>query len=182
MYMKKAQSALEYLTTYGWALLAIIGVIGIMTYTGVGDITSQIPTRCDLGTTIACNSAYGLIDGRYAFEITNNEESVINITSYVCTFPGIEDGLYFKLTTPVLMAVGETRTLVCDASYLAAYPLDYRGKKIYDVKVFYKLAEEQALPKIAGGEIVLGVTDETSVYSDYDADKLLYDSPSVYNP
>jgi len=178
LFMKKAQSSLEYLTTYGWAILAIIGVIGVMAYAGIGDVTDQIPTRCDLGAKLNCGSFYGLSSGDYAFEFTNYNSGAIIITGYICMFPGMDNGLYFNLTSPARLAVGAVGTVLCNGSDLGT--LNYAGKQVYDVKIFYELDETMALPKIISGDIVIGVTDNDVLFQPYINSSFPTEPPLIY--
>jgi len=55
------QSALEYLVTYGWAMLAILGFVGILYVSGILDFSSILPQRCDFFGQVICNNFF--IDG-----------------------------------------------------------------------------------------------------------------------
>ena len=46
---QKSQAALEFLTTYGWAFLIIILMIGTLSYFGVIN-PKLLPERCTLGS------------------------------------------------------------------------------------------------------------------------------------
>ncbi|HLP79060.1 MAG TPA: hypothetical protein VK158_00335 [Acidobacteriota bacterium] len=54
MINKKAQSALEFLTTYGWAFLVILIMIGALSYFGVLDPARFLPDKCVATTGFAC--------------------------------------------------------------------------------------------------------------------------------
>lgn len=51
---KRGQVALEFLMTYGWALLIILVAITALAYFGVLNVDQFIPQRCDLPTGISC--------------------------------------------------------------------------------------------------------------------------------
>ena len=51
---RKAQAAMEFLMTYGWALLAVLIVIGALAYLGVLDPTILIPERCTIAAPLNC--------------------------------------------------------------------------------------------------------------------------------
>ena len=53
----KGQSAIEYLMTYGWAILALVIVIGALLSTGVLSPTYLISEECSLGSNIPCKLA-----------------------------------------------------------------------------------------------------------------------------
>lgn len=46
---------MEFLTTYGWAFLVILVMIGALAYFGVLDPSRYLPQRCQFGTELHCN-------------------------------------------------------------------------------------------------------------------------------
>ena len=49
MFMKKkAQAAMEFLMTYGWAILVVLIVIGALAYFGVLNPQNLLPEKCTL--------------------------------------------------------------------------------------------------------------------------------------
>ena len=51
---KKSQAALEFLTTYAWAFLVILIMIGALGYFGILQPSKILPDRCTFGTEINC--------------------------------------------------------------------------------------------------------------------------------
>lgn len=51
---KKSQSALEFLTTYGWAFLVILIMISALAYFGILNPSRVLPNRCTFGSEIQC--------------------------------------------------------------------------------------------------------------------------------
>jgi hypothetical protein len=71
--MRKGQAALEFLTTYGWAFLVILVMIGALAYFGVLNPKSFLPSRCSFGPEIDCKEATLLsADGSLKFRFGNN--------------------------------------------------------------------------------------------------------------
>jgi uncharacterized protein (UPF0333 family) len=54
MYNKKAQAAMEFLMTYGWAILVVLVAIAALAYFGVLSPNRFLPERCTLPSGIAC--------------------------------------------------------------------------------------------------------------------------------
>ena len=52
--MKKAQAAMEFLMTYGWALLVVLAAIGALAYFGVLSPQKFLPETCMFAPGIAC--------------------------------------------------------------------------------------------------------------------------------
>lgn len=66
MVQKRGQAALEFLMTYGWAILVVLAAIGALAYFGVLSPDRFLPEKCTLPSGIAC------LDFRYttgAFEL-----------------------------------------------------------------------------------------------------------------
>ncbi|MBN2141760.1 hypothetical protein JW711_00370 [Candidatus Woesearchaeota archaeon] len=63
---KRAQAALEFLTTYGWAILVILVMIGALVYFGLLNPTKALPNRCEATAGFACKDFQITEDG---FEI-----------------------------------------------------------------------------------------------------------------
>jgi uncharacterized protein (UPF0333 family) len=51
---KKAQAAMEFLMTYGWAILVVLAAIGALAYFGVLSPDRFLPEKCTLPAGIAC--------------------------------------------------------------------------------------------------------------------------------
>lgn len=49
---KKSQSAMEYLMTYGWAILVVLIALGALFYLGV--FTPSVPSTCQFNTPFVC--------------------------------------------------------------------------------------------------------------------------------
>ncbi|MBW2992192.1 hypothetical protein KY345_03165 [Candidatus Woesearchaeota archaeon] len=51
---KKGQAAMEFLMTYGWAILVVLAAIGALAYFGVLSPDRFLPEKCTLPAGIAC--------------------------------------------------------------------------------------------------------------------------------
>lgn len=51
---KKSQAALEFIMTYGWAILVVLVAIGALAYFGVLSPDKFLPAKCTLQSGIAC--------------------------------------------------------------------------------------------------------------------------------
>ena len=54
MMNKKSQAALEFIMTYGWAILVVLVAIGALAYFGVLNPDRFLPSKCTLQSGIAC--------------------------------------------------------------------------------------------------------------------------------
>lgn len=88
MINKKAQGALEFLMTYGWAFLVILIMIGALAYFGVLSPTKFLPERCTFGTQFLCKDyllSYNSGAPAVTLRLQNNLGQVIFVTSVDAT-------------------------------------------------------------------------------------------------
>ncbi len=87
---KKGQAAMEFLTTYGWAVLVIAIVLVALAWLGIFNVQGQVPDRCTFQAGIKC------VDVRIGSSgspgISNKLDSLIienqmAKTIYVCGYP-----------------------------------------------------------------------------------------------
>lgn len=55
---KKAQQALEYITTYSWGFIVILTTIGALSYFGFFSPEKYVPEKCYFGTQLICEDYY----------------------------------------------------------------------------------------------------------------------------
>jgi len=58
MMVRKGQAALEFLTTYGWAFLVILAMIGALAYFGVLNPSRFLPEKCLFPTGLECTEHF----------------------------------------------------------------------------------------------------------------------------
>ena len=90
---KRGQSALEYLMTYGWAILVVLAAIGALAYFGVLSPDRFLPEKCTLPSGVACLDFTGsasqvdlVIQNSAGFDMQSTSV-VVNSTSanFACT-------------------------------------------------------------------------------------------------
>jgi hypothetical protein len=53
--MKKGQAAMEFLMTYGWAILVVLASIGALAYFGVLNPSKSLPSSCTIAPGFGCD-------------------------------------------------------------------------------------------------------------------------------
>ena len=96
MNLKRAQAALEFLTTYGWAFLVILVMIGTLAYFGILNPSKVLPNRCTFGAEFQCLD-YQLKTDAVKLRLKNSVGEAITITSIVFRS---ESATAFTCTTP----------------------------------------------------------------------------------
>ena len=78
---RKGQSALEFLMTYGWAILIILVMIAALVYFGVFNPARLTPERCTAVPGFGCNDYQLNSDGSANFLIANSKGDSVTLTS-----------------------------------------------------------------------------------------------------
>lgn len=99
MNFKKSQAALEFLTTYGWAFLVILIMIGTLAYFGILSPSKLLPNRCNFGSEFQCLDYQIKITGGNDFRLRlkNNVGEPIDVTLLTILK---EDGTVITCTAP----------------------------------------------------------------------------------
>ena len=87
---KKSQVALEFLTTYGWAFLVVLVMIGALAYFGVLDPSNFLPEKCIFGAGIGCIEYAGFAGptGNISARLVNGFGYAITIEDVTATVTG----------------------------------------------------------------------------------------------
>jgi len=91
---KKGQAAMEFLMTYGWAILVVLIAIGALAYFGVLNPSRFLPNKCTFSAGVSCgdfildNSAENLV-----LRLTNNLGETVNIADGAVVVTNVESGV-----------------------------------------------------------------------------------------
>jgi len=80
--MKRAQAAMEFLMTYGWAILVVLAAIGALAYFGVLSPGRFMPSKCVVSGGFTCTE-YKVSSTGVQINIQNNlgvDADIVNIT------------------------------------------------------------------------------------------------------
>jgi len=98
---KKGQSAMEYLMTYGWAILVIIIVIAVLFYIGVLNPRNLTPASCTFPPGISCGSYKLSSTGYLTMYIGQATGRRVNITGINCTQNQAVPATYTAVVIPI---------------------------------------------------------------------------------
>lgn len=68
---RKGQAAMEFLMTYGWAILVVLAAVGALAYFGVLSPSRFIPEKCYLPGGLACTDFTANADGNISIVLQN---------------------------------------------------------------------------------------------------------------
>ena len=147
----KAQAALEFLTTYGWAFLIILVMIGTLAYFGVLNPSRILPNRCTFSSEFSC-SDHLLKVNEVRVKLKNSLGEPIELTSVSLTK---DDGTAISCTAPALgtWKAGEVKELAWTS---CAAPTGLiqgnKGKVLLSLK-YYSSASTSVYTKESQGEV-----------------------------
>jgi len=165
----KAQAALEFLTTYGWAFLVILIMIGTLAYFGILSPSKLLPNRCNMGTEFQCID-YRIIESgatsQVDLRLKNNVGEPITLPSSPAGISvGTETTANLACTTvtpalPITMKAGEVVDFVLGScANMAAIGLIKGEKgKINISIVYHSVTSGSTYLKNVKGEILTTVT------------------------
>ena len=138
-FSRKSQAALEFLMTYGWAILVVLVAIGALAYFGVLSPDRFLPSKCTLPAGIACtdfkvdapNTINVVLRNGMGFDATG-----INVRASGCTTAA---------TTPTVIANGDQQSYAVTGCTLTAGS-KYQG----DLNVTYTNADSSLVHVIQG--------------------------------
>ena len=146
--MQKAQAAVEFLMTYGWAILVVLIVTGALAYFGVLNPSNLVPEKCVLGGGLKCTD-FQLQFQRVTIRVENTLARDMQITR-VELFSKDLDGENCSTTTNiVLKPLTSADVEINDCAFISA------GKKKAKVNVVYKYGSD--IDHTQGGDLVLQV-------------------------
>ena len=85
MGFKRGQAAMEYLMTYGWAILVIVIVLAALLYLGVFNLASKTPDICNFQTGLSCKSTYVVNPATMTVNFINGYQRTITVVGTYCT-------------------------------------------------------------------------------------------------
>jgi len=90
---KKAQAAMEFLMTYGWAILVVLAAIGALAYFGVLSPGNLLPQKCEFSSGVDCTETPSASagDGEIVVALTNSQgyDAMIDSSSGTITGDGV---------------------------------------------------------------------------------------------
>ena len=99
MRTKKSQAAIEFLVTYGWAILGVIIAIAALSYFGVFNTTNYTKDMCDFGSQFNCEDYIIHQDGWVALKLRNNFGTAITVTGVDISIDDYKYSCYKYQTT-----------------------------------------------------------------------------------
>ena len=139
MKLKKSQAAMEFLMTYGWAILVVLAAIAALAYFGVLSPEKFLPEKCLIETGFTCISS----------KVTSTESTLIFQNGYgkSVTIDNVDMGGCSKAFSTSLQSEGEATFVVDGCS-------NGDAKDVFKGEIIIKYTEKRTnLSKTAYGQI-----------------------------
>ncbi len=170
---RKGQAAMEFLMTYGWAILVVLIVISALAYFGVLDPSNFVPDRCTFPVSLTCTDFVVKGNGagftQLQLTVANGAGQDMTVTQIEITGPAISSaqrclvGVPASLATTIQAANSASFTVNVNTPPAGGVPPNDEkacvfvstGKKkdIYNVNVTYNFVGS-AFAKTVQGQIV----------------------------
>jgi len=103
------QSAIEYITTYGWAILLLIVVVAALFYLGIINPKSVLQSSCFFPADMSCR-AYALnTSGNVGLDLGQATGHTINVTKFICSAQ--RNATPVPVGTPIQILNGDHRLI-----------------------------------------------------------------------
>lgn len=154
---RKSQAAMEFLLTYGWAILIVLVVISALVYYGVLDPTMLLPEKCilQLGP-LACTDSkaffFGSTNGQVHLEFTNVLDKTVKIESIKLTREGLGLSGLCERQVSVTVSPGSK---ACIPMYCSGIPKKW-SKQGFEMEIKYSTGD---LEKVLSGDLYVTLED-----------------------
>ncbi len=182
---ERGQAAIEFLTTYGWAVLVLVIVLVALGWLGVFNVQQQVPDRCTFpfGTVTCADAQVTAFPSQYTTNINrlasitlrNDFRKQINVCAIVCSAGpvGTDGWPIYAGTSRLDCNIGSSSSVVQPGQELTLQP-GSNGADCYDaagrtdayrtgsrylgkVYVSYGMPGEQRNARIVAGDLVATV-------------------------
>jgi len=160
----RGQAAMEYLMTYGWALLVIVLVLGALIYLQVLNPQARLQDSCNLPIGFKCDVASLNGNGMLELAITNQQAVQMEVALACATGTQTKDddlktaleqqGIQTETLSP-----GQSATLNCNLNQVSGS--SFTGKNLGDMasgEVFVKYNDGTAADKYVKGTFTAKVS------------------------
>ena len=163
---KKSQAALEFLTTYAWAFLVILILIGALAYFGILDPSKFLPERCNFGAEIGCTD-FTIADNGIQLRLKNNAGNPIIVDAVTVSNEKAELTCISSITGNVWSPGKIIDVPVTCTDFTATAGIVQGNKEKLNVQLkYYDVGSGIAFIKVVQGE-VFAVAGNENVSNDY---------------
>ncbi len=157
MINKKSQAALEFLSTYGWAILVLLVVLVALGYFGVLDPGKLMGSRCIFSSEFSCLS-HNMHNNGVEFIIKNNVGELIKVTALnITTSKGQVECSSLTIDGESELepwASGDTKKVSVICNFEGAYLVPGEKEKLFVALSYYKVMSGSGYEHKVHGELI----------------------------
>ena len=158
---RRGQAALEFLTTYGWAFLVILVMIGGLSYFGVLNVSNFVPDRCKLDGNLECPSykLTGTTTPALQLEIQNNVAETVKVLDVEIKEKNVDAWCNITTMTSPDISRGDKAVVKGNLNNLGSgcnVSNNIDNKKTFDLRVYYKKGNSE-IDSLAAGSLTTTV-------------------------
>jgi hypothetical protein len=156
----RLQSAIEYLSTYGWAIVILAVALSVLYALGVINPSTYAPHQCILSSGFTCLAYTMNSMGILRLNLQQSTPDPINITALACTQNGIVSNLPNYLpSNQIYMTVGSNALLFVQCVTSAGGPFASKIGGSFSGTIVVNYTDELTkLPGIAYGKVALPIS------------------------
>lgn len=129
MKKKRSQVALEFLVTYGWAILASMIAIGALTYFGITNPSRTMPDKCIFSNNFLCDDYMIRAPDAVSLKLVNGQGQSLYSPSATVTTPSGSNACTFT-SAPAEWVSDQVQEVTCTVTGAAFLAKDKAKAKI----------------------------------------------------
>ncbi len=156
---RTGQASMEFLMTYGWAILVVLAVLAAIIYFGVLNPTMLIPERCSFSAGMNCEN-YQVVSNQIVLVLQNSQGRDMLVSRVAASSDALgtgDLGVVCADNTAVMLNDGERATFILDEPDVPG-SCDYRetgrDKNAYDINISYSWQDSPAITHVLNGELL----------------------------
>jgi hypothetical protein len=141
MLFKRAQAAMEFLMTYGWAILVVLIVVGALAYFGVLNPQNLVPEKCVVSGGMFSCSDYIIQQGNISVTLVNagGKDMIVYNVSYTADAPVLTEGCANFTSAGFPLSAGTSAAFTASScKWGTGCQVVGCGKKKYAITVLYR--------------------------------------------
>ncbi|MDE1870418.1 MAG: hypothetical protein KGH71_05580, partial [Candidatus Micrarchaeota archaeon] len=156
---KRAQSAMEYLLTYGWAFLIIGVVLGAMFALGIFNPGQFASPECLLPAGFSCLSFFLSTNGQLQVNLEQATQTPLNITGYNCTQNSTVKMIPIPPANQIYLPIGSNYTFTMNCFTTGNILAAMSPGQFYTGTLAFNYTEiTTGFPHVAFGKLAVKVT------------------------
>ena len=155
----KGQAALEFMMTYGWAILVILAAIGALSYFGVLNPSRFTPDTCLASSPFSCAGKPVANSSAIAFSLVNGQGYAITLNNSAGTGLNLSSGL-------TSLGCAEATTYICPQGNVVCQAASAKIESGQGVTVRVNCGAGLANANIAKGDVRFFFTNADSQLAD----------------